>query len=492
MKKKEDFLYLLIKSMSRSEKRFFKLQTNLFSHAKKTNYLSLFNIIDKLDQYDDALIKKQTQELTDIKYLHQLKKYLKEQLLTSLRLFHKKNVPTIKMLDNIGFALSLRERNFSKEAKKILQDQKKEYQEKHTHTVPFIILEQLCQIKELEEPSIKNLETMAKYYKEQVEHLENEKCLFQLQAISSKVGYIVNSKQRILNQSKALKKILAEDIGQITLLSLKTDNQKYVYYNLLSNIYLNLQEEEHYALAIEQLYKLSRTKSFQYNTVIPIQIRINLLRVCILKNNPTRFFKILEELESLIRSHKKSSTFIYWKYYRLLGFYYHFDEPKPSKQFFKEIELLINDEQNGISKEAKNSLKISVAKFLFKEKHYLKAQETLVPILILAPLPIDFPEYLTANLLNIICSYELQAFDIVDKEIRSIRRKLQRKKLIDNHTIELFKLLTQLNNAKDNSQKKKAQQKKINTFIDKQLISNNFVYKKDLDFLHKWIKASTN
>ena len=50
-------LFDLVKSLSKSEKRFFKLSSSLQTGEK--NYLQIFDAIEKQPNYDEAALKKQ-------------------------------------------------------------------------------------------------------------------------------------------------------------------------------------------------------------------------------------------------------------------------------------------------------------------------------------------------------------------------------------------------------------------------------------------------
>jgi len=78
-------LFELIKSLSRTEKRYFKLQN---TNKTSANYMILFEAIDKQDIYDEEKIKKRFAGKGFIKQLHVTKNYLYQQILESLRLYH--------------------------------------------------------------------------------------------------------------------------------------------------------------------------------------------------------------------------------------------------------------------------------------------------------------------------------------------------------------------------------------------------------------------
>ncbi len=85
MLKKENLFYL-IKSLSKAEKRYFKLFASV--NNGNTNYLLLFDAIDKQIEYDESLIKKKFEKRKFVKQLHVTKNYLNHLILKSLRNYH--------------------------------------------------------------------------------------------------------------------------------------------------------------------------------------------------------------------------------------------------------------------------------------------------------------------------------------------------------------------------------------------------------------------
>ena len=86
---KKGQLFSLIKSMSQSEKRHFKLF--LSTAAGDKNYLKLFNFIDRQKELNDQEIKAHFKGDAFVKQLHVTKNYLKKQILKSLRHYHSKH-----------------------------------------------------------------------------------------------------------------------------------------------------------------------------------------------------------------------------------------------------------------------------------------------------------------------------------------------------------------------------------------------------------------
>ncbi len=84
-------LFQLIKSLSKQEKRYFKLFAARHVIGKENKYVQLFDAIDKQQAYDEVKIKKKFVGQTFIKQLHVTKNYLYRLILNSLRQYHESN-----------------------------------------------------------------------------------------------------------------------------------------------------------------------------------------------------------------------------------------------------------------------------------------------------------------------------------------------------------------------------------------------------------------
>ena len=82
-------LFDLVKSLTKSEKRFFKLSSSLQTGDK--NYLKIFDAIDKQDEYDENALKNLFKKETFIKHFPSEKNHLYKLILKSLRAYHADN-----------------------------------------------------------------------------------------------------------------------------------------------------------------------------------------------------------------------------------------------------------------------------------------------------------------------------------------------------------------------------------------------------------------
>ncbi|MBE0663038.1 MAG: hypothetical protein IH597_11290 [Bacteroidales bacterium] len=98
MLKKKEVLFQLIKSLTKEEKRHFKLYVNKYTGSRENNYITLFNAIDKQESYDEDAIKKQFKDRLFIKQLTVTKHYLQKQIIKSLQNLHFDDTVNLSML----------------------------------------------------------------------------------------------------------------------------------------------------------------------------------------------------------------------------------------------------------------------------------------------------------------------------------------------------------------------------------------------------------
>jgi len=117
-------LYELIKSMNKNEKRYFKVTTSFSDDANDKKVLLLFDEINKQDEFDEERILKKNPTLKP-EQLSNLKAYLHERILQSLRQFHLPKIMDIQIREQIDYAQLLFERRLYDQGKNCLKKAKK-------------------------------------------------------------------------------------------------------------------------------------------------------------------------------------------------------------------------------------------------------------------------------------------------------------------------------------------------------------------------------
>ncbi|MGB0836512.1 MAG: hypothetical protein ACPGRE_00305 [Flavobacteriaceae bacterium] len=115
-------LFQLIKSLSKSEKRQFKLYVGRLEVNSNANFLALFNVIEKMEVYDEKVILSKTKIIK--RQLSNAKAHLYKQILISLRLspLHKNTRSTIR--EQLDFASILYNKGLYKQSLKVLDKAK--------------------------------------------------------------------------------------------------------------------------------------------------------------------------------------------------------------------------------------------------------------------------------------------------------------------------------------------------------------------------------
>ncbi len=121
-KEQKDNLFVLIKSLSKSEKRQFKLYVGRLGVNEDSKFLMLFNILEKLTVYDEAAILKNG--FVKKQQLSNLKAHLYKQILISLRLNPSHQNLRIQIREQLDFATILYHKGLYKQSLKILDKAK--------------------------------------------------------------------------------------------------------------------------------------------------------------------------------------------------------------------------------------------------------------------------------------------------------------------------------------------------------------------------------
>ncbi|WP_370898343.1 hypothetical protein [Chryseobacterium gossypii] len=118
----KDFLFVLIKSLTTSEKRQFKLYVNRLGINADAKFLLLFSAMDKMKEYDESIII--SKKISTKQQLSNLKAHLYKQILVSLRLNPIHQNYRIQLREQLDFANILYQKGLHKQALKILHKAK--------------------------------------------------------------------------------------------------------------------------------------------------------------------------------------------------------------------------------------------------------------------------------------------------------------------------------------------------------------------------------
>ncbi|MBR9922398.1 MAG: hypothetical protein GYB31_16295 [Bacteroidetes bacterium] len=135
-----DHLFQLIKALSKSEKRNFRLFVNRSGNSSDTKFVRLFDILDKQSDYDEEQIYKKEPSIKRSQ-LSNLKAHLYKQLLISLRMIHRNHDQTIQIRENIDYAKVLYNKGLYKQSLRILERTKSQAYACHNTNLLLEIIE---------------------------------------------------------------------------------------------------------------------------------------------------------------------------------------------------------------------------------------------------------------------------------------------------------------------------------------------------------------
>lgn len=183
-------LFDLIKSLTKSEKRFFKLQSSLQSGDK--NYVRLFDLIDKMEEYDEELVKKTFKGEKFIKHLPSEKNHLYKLILKALRSYYGETSVSSMLKQEIKNIEILYNKALIDECSKFLERAKKlaAKNEKFYYLFELIYWEKTLLEESFEDGKFIDLNKLIEEERDVLEKLSN---LAAYHVLYSKINYVFRS-----------------------------------------------------------------------------------------------------------------------------------------------------------------------------------------------------------------------------------------------------------------------------------------------------------
>jgi len=136
----DDQLISLINSLTKAEKRNFKLYVNRLQSKSDVKFVQLFDVVHKLDEWDDLVILKKLPTIKKAQ-LANLKRHLYKQILISLRLIHIQKNIDIQIREQIDFAKILYGKGLYIQSLKLLDRIRQTAEDNHQDLLHLEILE---------------------------------------------------------------------------------------------------------------------------------------------------------------------------------------------------------------------------------------------------------------------------------------------------------------------------------------------------------------
>ncbi len=432
----KDQLFTLVKSLSKSEKRNFKLYANRLQSGTDTKFMQLFEAMDKLETYDDdALLNK----LPDIRkrQLPNLKRHLYKQILISLRLVYINKNIDIQIREQLDFARILYGKGMYMQALKLLERIKQIALEHHQDILHLEILDfqKLIEARHI---------TRSRTVKNKMENLleEADKRSFITYATSRlsnfniqvhgwyiEKGHVANAAeaetvQRFFNQ------YLPDDFPLESLTFFEKVNlfQAYMW---LYYILLDLERGTAYARQWVEIFE-ENPQMQEKDPDLYMRGLYYLLTFYFFQENRSRFAEVLERFETFEREKREqfnsNSSMIAFVYLYLskLNYYFLTGEFKRGLQLVPEIERRTRLFADHTDPHRILLFDYKIAYLHFGRGDFGAALERLNHIIHLQSGHLREDLHFNARLLHLICHYELGNFDLLEYLISALQRMFDR------------------------------------------------------------------
>lgn len=304
-KPKRDSLFDLIKSLSKTEKRHFRLFVNRSGNTEEVKFIKLFDAMESMKIYDDVAILQKVKSIKKVQFSNQ-KANLYKQILASLRNYHIGQNPDMQLRENLDHAKVLYNKGFYKQAIKMLDKTKTLAKENKQFTISLEVME----FEKLIESQYitRSIENRAEALTQEVEETTKvitashrlSNLTLNLYSLFLKNGYVRNEQE-----SEEIKKYFNANMPKVNLVSLSFYeqlyyHQSYVWYNKMIQNFPNVYR---HAQAWVALFK-ANPDMIEKQPVHIIKGYRNLLDALFQLQYYTQFCEVLAEVEELSENDK--------------------------------------------------------------------------------------------------------------------------------------------------------------------------------------------
>lgn len=461
-KVKSDHLFRLIKTLSKGEKRFFKLYVSRLSGSENKKFIRLFNAIDKQNEYNEELILAKEKSLQPRQFSN-LKAHLYYQLLKCLKLCNSSNLDTINIIELLDYARILYSKCLYKECIKMIDKVKKMAIENDYSILLLEILEleKLVIPRTLNTGNERRVNTVITETIKVAESIKNinifSNLSLKLNSYYVQTGFIKNKadlEKITLFFSSSLPAYKENKLSFQEKLYLYTSfigyyffiqdfRQAYVYADRLVNLFdeqpgMKKHKLEMYIKALNNLL-VAQHKLYKYNEFVSTQKKLIAIKrdksLVLTENINLNLFKAIYFHE--INRHFMSGEF------------------KSGTRIVAALESEINKFISKLDKHSVLLFYYKISCLYFGSSNFKIALKWLNKILNEKEIQLREDLYSFSRILSLICHFELDHSDLVESSIKSTYRYLIKKgdlTIYQNHILDFLKRI--LTDSSDKSLKR--------------------------------------
>jgi tetratricopeptide (TPR) repeat protein len=449
-------LYKLIKSLTKSEKRFFKLSSSLQSGDK--NYLKIFDFIEGQGKYDEDALKEEFKSETFVKHLPSEKNHLYKLILKSLRSYYseqsissilKQEIKNVEILYNK--ALYKECEKFVVRAKEVARDHEKFYYWFELLSWEKKLLEEAYESGEFS----RNLDELIEEEEMVIAKLRN---LAEYQIVYSKINLIFRSGgfTRNENERKVVEGIADYHLikGKNTAISTRASSMCYYIKGLCAATNRNF--DDSYTFFNKTREILDKNLNIKYDSGQRYVMTLShLLRCYIDGKDFVKAQALIDDLRGLEGTKGFNSTDITVRIFTItynleLALFHAMGEYQKSVELIPKIEALEEQFGDKVSKEQEILLTYNKAHSYFGVGDYKKALYYINLVLNDNEQNLRQDIYSFARLFNLVLHFELENFDFLEYIIKSTNRYFSKQErdfevetVCIKHIRKLSKILSQ-------------------------------------------------
>lgn len=420
-------LFVLIKTLTKAEKRHFQLYLNKNKSKEDVLFVQLFNALDKMKVNDDEQILKKVPGIKR-QQLSNLRSHLYKQLLTSLRLLYKQKDAVIDLREQLDYARVLYDKGLYNQSLKILTKIKSQAQEKQE----LMLCHEIIEFEKLIESRhiTRSLENRAEELSEESRHISEQlssvsnlsNFSLQMYGLYLKMGHVRNEKDY-----QALHQFFVQHLPASLPKKMSFYEKTYLY-QAYSWYYYALQDFVMYYRYTQKWVNLFNESPAmrEIDSSLYIKAMHNLLTAHFYTSNQPRFSKDLELLQAFIKTHEehfdentRTSAFIYL-YTAIIN--KHFLEGAFSKglEVVPEIEAQLHDHALKIDPHRILVFYYKIACLYFGSGDNHKAIDYLNRIINMHIGNLREDIQCFARILHLIAHYELEHYSLVEYLVRTV------------------------------------------------------------------------
>lgn len=450
-KQQTDYLVQLIRSLTKAEKRHFRLFATRNQASGDILFLQLFDIIEKQQGYEEALILKKIPQIKK-RQLSNLKAHLYKQLLMSLRLLGRNNSKDIEIREKIDYAKVLYDKGLYRQSLEML-DRTKTLSLRYKQ---YVLALEIIEFEKLIESQYitRSINTRADELTKETFEISDiisriqkfSNLSLQLYGLYLKVGYVRNEKDHYFVTDFFNENLPKFQLKDLTFYEKLYLYQSYVWYYHTTQDFLNCYK---YTQRWIDLFE-AEPEMMQVETPLYLKGLHNLLSSLFYLNHYDRFIQVLDQLENFDKQVKiKLNSNIegmlsLFRYLHRIHLHYLQGTFEQGLTFVPNLITVL--ETNPYNWDAHRMLVFNyrIACLYFGSSDYDNAIVFLNKILN-APNP-DFREDIQAfaRFLNLMAHYELGNIQLVEYLVKSVYRFLKKREELHEVLKEILQFIRRL------------------------------------------------